>query len=173
MFDSYGVEASDYLDVDVVLSDYGTGPSGFQHLSISPDRPEHLATPERGDHRREIQPVALRCPEALLGCEWTTKADIWNLGCIVRACSFLIPSSLHPLSSVVSHGLILMQPVLIGLRALERHSALPPSAPRTVRRRGNDHRRPIPLRVHLLTLVHRRREQRPPNEVLPPRRRPV
>ncbi|KAG9225730.1 hypothetical protein CCMSSC00406_0009327 [Pleurotus cornucopiae] len=65
MFDSYGVEASDYLDVDVVLSDYGT------------------ATPERGDHRREIQPVALRCPEALLGCEWTTKADIWNLGCIV------------------------------------------------------------------------------------------
>lgn len=91
MFDSYGVEASDYLDVDVVLSDYGTGPSGFQHLSISPDRPEHLATPERGDHRREIQPVALRCPEALLGCEWTTKADIWNLGCIVRACSFLLP----------------------------------------------------------------------------------
>ncbi|KAF4578201.1 hypothetical protein EYR40_001630 [Pleurotus pulmonarius] len=65
MFDSYGVESPNYLDAGVVLSDYGT------------------ATPRQGDHRREIQPIALRCPEALLGCEWTTKADIWNLGCLV------------------------------------------------------------------------------------------
>ncbi|KAL4260057.1 protein kinase superfamily protein [Pleurotus pulmonarius] len=65
MFDSYGVQSPNYLDAEVVLSDYGT------------------ATPQQGDHRREIQPVALRCPEALLGCEWTTKADMWNLGCIV------------------------------------------------------------------------------------------
>ncbi|KAF9491567.1 kinase-like protein [Pleurotus eryngii] len=76
MFDSYGAEAPDYLNVDVVLSDYGT------------------ATPERGDHRRKIQPVALRCPEALLGCEWTTKADIWNLGCIVRVFELLSGTTL-------------------------------------------------------------------------------
>ncbi|KAJ3849425.1 kinase-like domain-containing protein [Lentinula lateritia] len=32
---------------------------------------------------RLIQPEALRSPEVLLGCPWNTKADIWNLSCIV------------------------------------------------------------------------------------------
>lgn len=101
MFDSYGVESPNYLGIDVVLSDYGTGSTSFQNPLGSPDRHACLATPLRGDHRREIQPVALRCPEALLGCEWTAKADIWNLGCIVRT-SLMPPSLFHQPSSVTS-----------------------------------------------------------------------
>lgn len=38
---------------------------------------------------RLIQPEALRSPEVLLGCPWNTKADIWNLGCIVSGTLFL------------------------------------------------------------------------------------
>ena len=30
-----------------------------------------------------IQPVALRAPEVIVGAKWDTKADIWNLGCVV------------------------------------------------------------------------------------------
>ncbi|KAI0084866.1 kinase-like protein [Irpex rosettiformis] len=51
---------------NVVLIDYGTAvPLGA------------------GVNSRLIQPEALRSPEVILGCEWGTKADIWNLGCIV------------------------------------------------------------------------------------------
>ncbi len=92
MFDSYGVESPNYLDAEVMLSDYGTGSSSFYSRPGSPsDPPKSLATPRQGDHRREIQPIALRCPEALIGCEWTTKADIWNLGCLVCIAFLLLP----------------------------------------------------------------------------------
>ncbi|KAF8903653.1 kinase-like protein [Gymnopilus junonius] len=30
-----------------------------------------------------IQPESLRAPEVIIGAEWDTKADIWNLGCII------------------------------------------------------------------------------------------
>ncbi|KAL0954424.1 hypothetical protein HGRIS_003410 [Hohenbuehelia grisea] len=30
-----------------------------------------------------IQPAALRCPEVIVGAEWTSKADIWNFGCLM------------------------------------------------------------------------------------------
>ncbi|KNZ77031.1 Serine/threonine-protein kinase SRPK3 [Termitomyces sp. J132] len=30
-----------------------------------------------------IQPVSLRSPEVLIGADWDTKTDIWNLGCII------------------------------------------------------------------------------------------
>ncbi|GAV99321.1 kinase-like protein [Lentinula edodes] len=50
---------------NAVLIDYGTA----MPLESHPDR--------------LIQPEALRSPEVLLGCPWNTKADIWNLGCIV------------------------------------------------------------------------------------------
>jgi len=36
-----------------------------------------------GYHADEIQPYALRAPEVILGCEWGTSADIWNVGCLV------------------------------------------------------------------------------------------
>jgi serine/threonine-protein kinase SRPK3 len=45
----------------------------------------------RGDGH--IQPESLRAPEVLIGAEWDTKVDIWNLGCLVRthqSCIFLI-----------------------------------------------------------------------------------
>ncbi|KAI0793058.1 kinase-like domain-containing protein [Irpex lacteus] len=59
-------DAARILDPDnVVLIDYGT------------------AIPLDARVNRLIQPVALRSPEVLLGCEWGVKADIWNLGCIV------------------------------------------------------------------------------------------
>lgn len=32
-----------------------------------------------------IQPESLRAPEVIIGAEWDTKADIWNLGCLVGA----------------------------------------------------------------------------------------
>lgn len=35
-----------------------------------------------------IQPHALRAPEVIIGAEWDTKADIWNLGCLVCFHSF-------------------------------------------------------------------------------------
>ncbi|KAJ3863802.1 MAG: kinase-like protein [Lentinula lateritia] len=50
---------------NAVLIDYGT------------------AMPLESQSDRLIQPEALRSPEVLLGCPWNTKADIWNLGCIV------------------------------------------------------------------------------------------
>lgn len=36
-----------------------------------------------------IQPESLRSPEVIIGAEWDTKADIWNLGCLVSF--FLLP----------------------------------------------------------------------------------
>ncbi|KAF5321252.1 hypothetical protein D9619_001150 [Psilocybe cf. subviscida] len=30
-----------------------------------------------------IQPESLRAPEVIVGAEWDTKADIWNLGCLI------------------------------------------------------------------------------------------
>ena len=30
-----------------------------------------------------IQPEALRAPEVILGAEWDTKTDIWNIGALV------------------------------------------------------------------------------------------
>ena len=35
-----------------------------------------------------IQPHALRAPEIIIGAEWDTKADIWNLDCLVCFHSF-------------------------------------------------------------------------------------
>ncbi|PPQ86170.1 hypothetical protein CVT24_002445 [Panaeolus cyanescens] len=32
---------------------------------------------------RMIQPGALRSPEVIIGAPWDTKADIWNLGCLI------------------------------------------------------------------------------------------
>lgn len=43
-----------------------------------------LAVPINGFHPDTIQPVALRAPEVILGCEWGPSADVWNLGCLVR-----------------------------------------------------------------------------------------
>lgn len=37
-----------------------------------------------------IQPEKLRAPEVLIGAQWNTKADIWNLGCLV--CFFAPPN---------------------------------------------------------------------------------
>ncbi|EJD54269.1 kinase-like protein [Auricularia subglabra TFB-10046 SS5] len=51
--------------VDLVLADYGT------------------AIPLSTPRRFPIQPDALRSPEVLLGCEYDTKADIWNAGCLI------------------------------------------------------------------------------------------
>ncbi|KAL0954463.1 hypothetical protein HGRIS_003436 [Hohenbuehelia grisea] len=65
MFDVYGNSAPNFLAANVILSDFNT------------------AMPPRGDHQSLIQPVALRSPEVIAGCEWGVKADIWNLGCIV------------------------------------------------------------------------------------------
>jgi hypothetical protein len=31
----------------------------------------------------EIQPVALRAPEIILGIKWDTAIDIWGAGCVV------------------------------------------------------------------------------------------
>lgn len=36
-----------------------------------------------GPHDILIQPDALRAPEVILGMDWGTSADIWNLGCLV------------------------------------------------------------------------------------------
>lgn len=33
-----------------------------------------------------IQPESLRSPEVIIGAEWDTKTDIWNLGCLVSFC---------------------------------------------------------------------------------------
>lgn len=41
------------------------------------------AVPINGFHPDTIQPVALRAPEVILGCEWGSSADIWNLGCLI------------------------------------------------------------------------------------------
>jgi len=35
-------------------------------------------------HVKIIQPRALRAPEVILGADWGTPVDIWNLGCLVR-----------------------------------------------------------------------------------------
>ncbi|KAJ3858775.1 kinase-like protein [Lentinula novae-zelandiae] len=52
-------------DDNVVLVDYGTA----MPLEVQSDR--------------LVQPEALRSPEVLLGCHWDTKADIWNVGCVI------------------------------------------------------------------------------------------
>lgn len=36
-------------------------------------------------HQGSIQPDLYRAPEVLLGMEWTSKADIWNVGVLVSA----------------------------------------------------------------------------------------
>ncbi|KAF8878474.1 hypothetical protein CPB84DRAFT_330366 [Gymnopilus junonius] len=36
-----------------------------------------------GRHANIIQPYALRAPEVIIGCGWDTRADIWNLGCLI------------------------------------------------------------------------------------------
>ncbi|KAI5833767.1 kinase-like protein [Schizophyllum commune Tattone D] len=65
MFDNFGDESGELSDaVNVVLTDFDT------------------AVPEHGDHKQLIQPQDLRAPEVLMGCEWSTPADIWNMGCI-------------------------------------------------------------------------------------------
>ncbi|KAG2126926.1 kinase-like domain-containing protein [Suillus clintonianus] len=51
--------------LDVKLTDFGTA------VSVN------------GFHPDIIQPFALRAPEVILGCEWGTSADIWNLGCLI------------------------------------------------------------------------------------------
>ncbi|KAF7295450.1 Kinase-like protein [Mycena indigotica] len=55
-------------DDSFILADYGSG-MPLSELSRFPDR--------------QLQPPALRCPEVIVGCPWDTKADIWNLGCMV------------------------------------------------------------------------------------------
>jgi hypothetical protein len=35
-----------------------------------------------------IQPVSLRSPEVIIGAEWDTKTDIWNVGCLVSELFF-------------------------------------------------------------------------------------
>ncbi|KAL1694798.1 kinase-like domain-containing protein [Schizophyllum commune] len=35
-----------------------------------------------GDESGELSDQDLRAPEVLMGCEWSTPADIWNMGCI-------------------------------------------------------------------------------------------
>lgn len=42
-----------------------------------------VAATKDGFHAKIIQPVALRAPEVIIGCEWDASADIWNLGCLV------------------------------------------------------------------------------------------
>ena len=42
-----------------------------------------VALPINGFHSDIIQPLSLRAPEVILGCEWDTSVDIWNLGCLV------------------------------------------------------------------------------------------
>ncbi|EJU01713.1 kinase-like protein [Dacryopinax primogenitus] len=36
-----------------------------------------------GTPAQVAQPVQLRAPEVFLGCRWDSKADVWNLGCLV------------------------------------------------------------------------------------------
>ncbi|KAI5898764.1 kinase-like protein [Schizophyllum commune H4-8] len=65
MFDNFGDESGELSDaVNVVLADFDT------------------AVPEHGDRKQLIQPQDLRAPEVLMGCDWGTSADIWNMGCI-------------------------------------------------------------------------------------------
>jgi len=52
-------------NIQVKLTDFGT------------------AAFNNGTHADMIQPVALRAPEVIIGCEWDQRADIWNLGCLV------------------------------------------------------------------------------------------
>jgi len=41
-------------------------------------------------HQGSIQPDLYRAPEVLLGMEWTSKADIWNVGVLVSASAIFL-----------------------------------------------------------------------------------
>ena len=51
--------------------------------------------PDNREHLSPIQSHRYRAPEVLLGCSWSYKVDIWNIGLLVRAC-FLLNSTLQP-----------------------------------------------------------------------------
>ncbi|KAG9010178.1 hypothetical protein FRB90_007992 [Tulasnella sp. 427] len=55
---------ADEIDVDIKLGDFGHANWVERHL------------------RDEIQPIALRAPETVLGYPYSTPADIWSVGCL-------------------------------------------------------------------------------------------
>ncbi|VDB90326.1 unnamed protein product [Peniophora sp. CBMAI 1063] len=82
LHDECKVVHTDIKQDNLMLNDYGGQDkpamgTAFVLTDLSTAEPEH------GEHKRLIQPEALRCPEAAANLEWGTAADIWNVGCLV------------------------------------------------------------------------------------------
>ncbi|RAL11199.1 kinase-like protein [Aspergillus homomorphus CBS 101889] len=58
-------DRSEFIQVQVVLGDWGSASWVYRHLTDW------------------IQPTLLRAPEVMLGAEWGTGVDIWNLGALL------------------------------------------------------------------------------------------
>lgn len=67
----------------IKLIDFGTCTSFTLTHTLSLIQIFPSAILPQGDHKKLIQPDALRAPEVIVGCRWGPSADIWNLGCLV------------------------------------------------------------------------------------------
>jgi serine/threonine-protein kinase SRPK3 len=76
------LEMNKISELNVQLSDFGTGKSLLWMLRSHNLSLGLAAAAADGPHAAVIQPPALRAPEVILGCEWGPSADIWNLGCL-------------------------------------------------------------------------------------------
>ena len=83
-------QASTQLSIDDLQSatfkliDFGSGMSScFSSMCIS-QVACWLANTLTRQWAAMLQPRALRSPEVILGADWDTKVDVWNLTCLVR-----------------------------------------------------------------------------------------
>ena len=80
---SSGENLATATDISVRLADFGTGekllPAGLLNITNS-GRTASWVDKHLTDW---IQPQMLRAPEVILGAEWDSKVDIWNVGLVV------------------------------------------------------------------------------------------
>lgn len=77
-------------DVSIRLADFGTGTDSASKCLSRADNPSIASWVNK--HLSEwIQPQMLRAPEVMLGAEWNSKVDIWNVGLVVSAHTLFRP----------------------------------------------------------------------------------
>ena len=78
------LDYDELMSASFKLGDFGSGrPFINCHKWLATETWNCLAERLSGKRTQLIQPEALRAPEVIIGADWDSKADVWNLGCLV------------------------------------------------------------------------------------------